>query len=55
VSGKPPRAPLDAVRMARKKMFVTHAKAARELGYDPGSAEGALSRAVEWFRVNGYC
>lgn len=55
VSGKPPRAPLDAVRMARKKMFVSHAKAARELGYVPGSAEGALARAVEWFRANGYC
>ncbi|MGA2591292.1 MAG: hopanoid-associated sugar epimerase [Bryobacteraceae bacterium] len=55
VSGKPPRAPLDAVRMARKKMYVSHAKAARELGYDPGSADGALARAVEWFRANGYC
>jgi hypothetical protein len=33
VTGKPPRAPLDAVRMARKKMFVSHAKAARELGF----------------------
>jgi len=55
ISGTPPRAPLDAVRMARKKMFVTHAKAARELGYAPGPAEGALARAVEWFRANGYC
>jgi dihydroflavonol-4-reductase len=55
VTGKPPRAPLDAVRMARKKMFVSHAKAARELGFAPGPAEGALWRAVEWFRANGYC
>ncbi|HLY17261.1 MAG TPA: hopanoid-associated sugar epimerase [Bryobacteraceae bacterium] len=55
LTGKPPRAPLDAVRMARKKMFVSHAKAARELGYQPGPAEGALRRAVEWFRANGYC
>jgi dihydroflavonol-4-reductase len=55
VTGKPPRAPLDAVRMARKKMFVSHAKAARELGFRPGPAEGALRRAVEWFRANGYC
>ncbi|MGD0364807.1 MAG: hopanoid-associated sugar epimerase [Bryobacteraceae bacterium] len=55
ISGKPPRAPLDAVRMARKKMFVSHAKAARELGFAPGPAEGALRRAVEWFRANGYC
>src|SRR5579862_1158442 len=55
VTGTPPRAPIDAVRMARKKMFVSHAKAARELGYQPGPAEGALRRAVEWFRANGYC
>jgi len=55
VTGKPPRAPLDAVRMARKKMFVSHAKAARDLGFTPGSADGALRRAVEWFQANGYC
>lgn len=55
LTGTPPRAPLDAVRMARKKMFVSHAKAARELGFAPGPAEGALARAVEWFRTNGYC
>jgi len=55
VTGKPPRAPLDAVRMARKKMFVSHVKAARELGFAPGPADGALRRAVEWFRANGYC
>jgi dihydroflavonol-4-reductase len=55
VTGNPPRAPLDAVRMARKKMFVSHAKAARELGFAPGPADGALRRAVEWFRANGYC
>jgi len=55
VSGQEPRAPLDAVRMARKKMFVSHEKAARVLGYAPRSVEGALVRAVEWFRTQGYC
>ncbi len=55
LTGAEPRAPLDAVRMARKKMFVSHEKAARELGYSPGPVEGALRRAVEWFRGNGYC
>jgi dihydroflavonol-4-reductase len=55
VTGEPPRAPLDAVRMARKKMFVSHAKAARELGFAPGPADGAFRRAVEWFQANGYC
>jgi dihydroflavonol-4-reductase len=50
ITGKPPRVPLDAVRMARKKMWVTHERARRELGFDPASAEIALRHAVEWFR-----
>jgi dihydroflavonol-4-reductase len=55
VTGKEPLAPLDGVKMARKKMWVRHDKAQKELGYAPGSAEGALGRAVDWFRSNGYC
>jgi dihydroflavonol-4-reductase len=55
VTGKEPIAPLDGVKMARKKMWVRQDKAVRELGYAPGPAEGALHRAVEWFRANGYC
>jgi len=55
LTGRPPRAPLDAVRMARKKMWVTHARAERELGYRPGPAETALRHAVEWFHDHGYC
>jgi dihydroflavonol-4-reductase len=54
LTGVEPRAPLDAVKMAKKKMFVTHEKASRELGFHPGSADEALRRAVEWFRHNGY-
>jgi len=50
VSGREPRVPLDAVRMAGKKMWVSHAKAARELGYQPRPGDEALRRAVEWFR-----
>ena len=55
VTGKEPLAPLDGVKMARKKMWVRHEKAARELGYAPGPAADALKRAVDWFRANGYC
>jgi dihydroflavonol-4-reductase len=51
LTGTPPRVPLDAVRMARKKMWVTHEKAGRELGFAPGPADEALRRAVEWFRA----
>jgi len=55
MTGQPPRAPLDAVRMAKKKMFVSHEKAQRELGFAPVPVDAALGRAVEWFRANGYC
>jgi dihydroflavonol-4-reductase len=55
VSGKPPRVPLDAVKMAKKKMFVSHAKAAAELGFAPGNVNAAMQRAVDWFQQNGYC
>ncbi len=55
VTGQEPRAPLDGVRMARKKMWVRHDKAARELGYSAGAAVDALRRAAEWFQANGYC
>jgi dihydroflavonol-4-reductase len=55
LTGQEPRAPLDGVRMAKKKMWVSHEKAARELGYSPGPALGALDRAVAWFQSNGYC
>ena len=55
VTGREPRAPLDGVRMARKKMWVRHDKAARELGYTARPAVEALRRAAEWFRANGYC
>ena len=55
ISGHAPIAPLEGVRMARKKMFVSHAKATRELGFSPGPVDAALARAIEWFRANGYC
>lgn len=52
--GREPRVTLDSVRMGRKKMFVTSTKAERELGWNPGPVDGALQRAVEWFRASGY-
>lgn len=54
ILGREPRATIDAVRMGRKKMFVTSAKAERELGWKSVPVENALRRAVEWFRANGY-
>lgn len=55
VTGKAPGIPLEGVKMARKKMFVTHEKASRELDFAPGPVDAALQRAVAWFRENGYC
>ena len=49
-----PRATIDAVRMGRKKMFVSSTKATRELGWKTVPVDDALRRAVEWFRANGY-
>lgn len=55
VTGKSPRVPVDGVRIARKKMFVSHEKAGRELGFSPGPVDNALARAVDWFQRSGYC
>jgi dihydroflavonol-4-reductase len=49
-----PRATIDAVRMGRKKMFVSSSKAERELAWKIVPVDDALRRAVEWFQVNGY-
>lgn len=49
-----PRATVDTVRMGKKKMFASSAKAERELGWKLVPVEDALRRAVEWFRANGY-
>jgi len=55
LTGKDPRVPLEAVRMARRKMWVTHARAERELGFQPAGADIALKKAVDWFEAHGYC
>jgi dihydroflavonol-4-reductase len=49
-----PRATVDTVRMGKKKMFASSAKAERELGWKIVPVDSALRRAVEWFRANGY-
>jgi dihydroflavonol-4-reductase len=54
ILGREPRATIDAVRMGRKKMFITSAKAERELGWRSVPVDDALRRSVEWFRANGY-
>ena len=49
-----PRVTISAVRMGRKKMFVSSAKSEQELGWRIVPVDGALRRAVDWFREHGY-
>jgi len=50
LTGKPPRVPLEAVRMSMKKMYFDSGKAVRELGLPQTDPIVALERAVTWFR-----
>jgi dihydroflavonol-4-reductase len=52
--GKEPRATVEAVRMGRKMMFASSAKAVQELGFRQTTVYPALRAAVEWFRTHGY-
>ena len=54
IRGREPRATIDAVRMGRKKMFVTSGKAERELGWQIVPVDNALRRAAAWFQAKGY-
>ncbi|MGZ4835516.1 MAG: hopanoid-associated sugar epimerase [Terriglobales bacterium] len=49
-----PRVTLDAVRMGRKKMWVSSEKAQCQLGFNMVPVEDALRRAAQWFQANGY-
>ncbi len=55
LTGKEPFVTVDALRMAKKKMFFTSAKAERQLGYQQRPAQQAIADAINWFRDNGYC
>ena len=52
--GKEPRATVEAVRMGRKMMFASSAKAVAELGFEVKPVHGALRAAVDWFWAHGY-
>jgi dihydroflavonol-4-reductase len=53
-TGKPPKAPIAGVRMAKDKMFFSPDKAIRELGLPQRPPRQALADAAEWFRSEGY-
>lgn len=54
LTGKRPRVPIGAVRMAKKFMYFDSSKAVRELGLPQSPVEQAFQRAVSWFRENRY-
>jgi len=54
ITGKPPKAPLAGVRMAKYKMFFDPGKAIRELGLPQTPLKQAFADAVKWFQANGY-
>jgi dihydroflavonol-4-reductase len=49
-----PRATVEAVRMGKKKMFASSARAQRELGFRVLPVHNALIHAIDWFRAHGY-
>ena len=50
LTGKEPRASLEAVRLIRHSFAFSSRKAEQELGYRPADISDALRRAVEWHR-----
>jgi dihydroflavonol-4-reductase len=52
ITGKPPKAPLAGVRMAKYKMFFNPAKAIRELRLPQTPPREALADAARWFWQN---
>ena len=53
VTGMTPPVTREHLRMARKRMFFSSAKAIAELGYAPRPARVAVRDAIAWFRANG--
>lgn len=52
--GKEPRATMEEVAMAKKKMFASSAKAELALGFQVIPVYQALRSAIHWFQNNGY-
>jgi dihydroflavonol-4-reductase len=53
ITSREPMVTFDGLRMARKKMFFSSAKAERELGYSARPVDQALADAIDWFRQQG--
>lgn len=53
-TGREPRVTVDGVRLSRKRMFFSSARAERELGYQHRDIDLAFRDAADWFRAHGY-
>jgi dihydroflavonol-4-reductase len=54
VTGGTPRVTVDGVRLSRKRMFYSSARAEIELGYRSRGGRAALRDAAAWFTTHGY-
>jgi dihydroflavonol-4-reductase len=54
LTGSEPFLTLDALRMAKHRMYFSSAKAARDLGYGARPYIDGLKDALTWFRAAGY-
>ncbi len=54
LTGKEPMLTVDALNMAKRKMFYSSAKAERELGYQARPYREGIADALTWFRQQGY-
>ena len=55
MTGREPLLTIDGLRMSRKKMYFSSARAEQELGYRHRPARAALEDAIAWFRARGMC
>ncbi|MFO0774667.1 MAG: NAD-dependent epimerase/dehydratase family protein [Nitrospiraceae bacterium] len=54
ITHRPPRIPLEGVKMAKYRMHYDCSKAVRELSLPQPPVEIALEKAVTWFKAHGY-
>ena len=54
IAGIEPALTLNALRMAKRRMYFSSGKAGRVLGYQPRPGSDALRAAADWYRDNGY-
>lgn len=52
--GKEPRATVEEVRMGRKKMYASSARAQQELDFRIVPVDKAMRASIDWFRAHGY-